>query len=143
MSTRYAPSRSSPPPRTASATLSGGARSGTRHGTSPGGIMIVWAGLSLDMLVMMASVPLDAHPASQPQRPSPRQAFCCALKSRRAVMHSLTPVAKSHDDVMRTHQDGADSCRMQMRNYATALPPVAGPAAALLLTACGSCHVPS
>ena len=38
---------------------------------------------------------------------------------------------------MPAHQDGADACRMKKRNYATALPAVAGLAAALLLAACG------
>jgi len=38
---------------------------------------------------------------------------------------------------MPAHQDGADACRMKTRNYATALPAVAGLAAVLLLTACG------
>ena len=38
---------------------------------------------------------------------------------------------------MPAHQDGADACRMKTRNYATALPAIAGLAAALLLTACG------
>jgi Peptidase A4 family len=40
--------------------------------------------------------------------------------------------------VMPAHQDGADAGRMQMKNYATALPAVAGLAAALLLAACSS-----
>ena len=39
---------------------------------------------------------------------------------------------------MPAHQDGADACCMKMRNYATALPAVAGLAAALLLAACGA-----
>jgi hypothetical protein len=39
---------------------------------------------------------------------------------------------------MPAHQYDADACCMNMRNYATALPAVAGLAAALLLTACGS-----
>jgi len=38
---------------------------------------------------------------------------------------------------MPAHQDGADACRMKTRNYATALPAIAGLAAVLLLTACG------
>ena len=39
---------------------------------------------------------------------------------------------------MPAHQYDADACCMHMRNYATALPAVAGLAAALLLTACSS-----
>jgi hypothetical protein len=45
---------------------------------------------------------------------------------------------ESQGDVMPAHQDGADACGMNIRNYATALTPVAGLAAVLLLTACGS-----
>src|SRR5271156_853086 len=65
MRTRYAPSLSSPPARVASATLSGGATSGTCHGTLAGGTMIVWAGLSLDMTLIPSDSALCARPISR------------------------------------------------------------------------------